>query len=115
MNTRKRGAAGEERAAEYLLQKGYRIVSRNYETKDGEIDCIAQDADGTLVFVEVKCAHGRSMGNPLFRVNRRKQVQLAKMARRYLYEHALSTHPCRFDAIAVMPDKIDHLRNAFLA
>ena len=54
--TRKRltlGREGERLAGEFLAARGYRILARNFRTRCGEVDLIAQRA-GTLVFVEVK-------------------------------------------------------------
>lgn len=109
-----KGQAGEERAAAYLLELGYRIVCRNYRSKRGEIDCIAQDPDGTLVFVEVKSAYGTSCGNPAFWVTPAKQRVLLSMARQYLAEHKTVNRRCRFDVIAISGNKLDHLKNAII-
>lgn len=48
------GRDGEDFATEYLENKGYKIVKRNYRQKWGELDIIAVAQDKTLVFVEVK-------------------------------------------------------------
>ncbi|MEI8281043.1 MAG: YraN family protein [Armatimonadota bacterium] len=47
------GRAAEQRAADYLLNLGYTIITRNYQIRGGEIDIIALDED-ELVFVEVR-------------------------------------------------------------
>ena len=114
MNTREKGSRGEERAIDYLLQNGYTIVTRNYQSRKGEIDCIAQDEEGTFVFIEVKSAQSSGGGHPFYWVNRGKQRKIAALAKRYLYEHGLYGKPCRFDVIAVTNSTIDHLKNAFL-
>jgi len=114
MNTRKQGKDGEIRAFDHLVNLGYNIINRNYETKVGEIDCIAYAPEGTLVFVEVKSSHSSAMGNPLFRVNRAKQRKLMQMAKWYMAEHKLTSVPCRFDVIGVSRNTIDHVKNAFL-
>ena len=46
------GKKGESLAARHLKRSGYRIIEKNYRTKQGEIDIIAKDKD-TIVFVEV--------------------------------------------------------------
>ena len=49
------GKWGEDRAADYLQRKGYRIVARNWKSGHRDIDIIAMDGDeydGTVVFVE---------------------------------------------------------------
>ena len=53
MNTKITGNAGEEKASQYLIQKGYSIIARNFRTKGGEVDIIAVK-DNVVVFVEVK-------------------------------------------------------------
>lgn len=114
LSTHEKGDRGEELAVTYLLDKGYRIICRNYRAqKSGEIDCIAYDTDGTIVFIEVKTS-GNKKGKPLFWVTPAKQRTLFKMARRYLAEHNLTSAACRFDVIGIRGDTIDHLRNAFI-
>ena len=44
---------GEDLATEFLTKKGYKILERNFEANQGEIDIIAKD-NKELVFVEVK-------------------------------------------------------------
>ncbi len=48
-----RGKAGEDAACVYLEDHGYKIIDRNYRTKGGEIDIIAEKGED-LVFCEVK-------------------------------------------------------------
>jgi putative endonuclease len=48
------GQIGENIACEYLRDKGYKIIARNYRKPWGEIDIITKAPDKTLVFVEVK-------------------------------------------------------------
>jgi putative endonuclease len=112
-NKRAKGRLGEDKAAEHLLGLGYSIITRNYQTKQGEIDIIAQDPAGTLVFVEVKAAF-RGSGNPLFRITRGKQRTIITLAKRWMYEHKMTGRACRFDVIGIQNGKIDHLRNAYL-
>jgi len=48
------GQLGEDIACEYLVDKKYKIIERNYRQKWGELDIIAKAPDKILVFVEVK-------------------------------------------------------------
>lgn len=48
------GKKGEEIAENYLKNKGYRILIKNYRQKFGEIDIIARAPDRTVIFMEVK-------------------------------------------------------------
>jgi putative endonuclease len=114
-NTRQKGSAGEDAAVEYLISLGYTIVSRNYQARRGEIDCIAEDPSGTLVFCEVKSAKSSSLGHPAFWVTRDKQRKVSRMAQRYLVEHRYTAKACRFDVITIYNGKIEHYKNAFFA
>jgi putative endonuclease len=113
-STRAIGKSSEDLAADHLTTLGYAIVARNWQAKDGELDIIARAPDGTLVFVEVKSARRPGFGHPFQFVTRGKQRKIITMARRYLYENDMNNKPCRFDVIAVLNGKIEHLKNAFL-
>jgi putative endonuclease len=114
MNTREKGNRGEDSAVEYLLSNGYSIISRNFQSRGGEIDCIAEAPEGTLVFIEVKTGSSGSYGHPFYRITRGKQRKIISMAQQYLAEHDITNKPCRFDVIAIVNNKIEHLKNAFL-
>jgi putative endonuclease len=49
----KKGNDGEQLAADFLINKGFEIVARNYRYKHSEIDLIIKRANW-LIFVEVK-------------------------------------------------------------
>jgi putative endonuclease len=105
-------------AAAYLKRKGYHILERNYRTRHGEIDLIAQ-REGTVVFVEVKTARNLSFGPPQCWVNFRKREHLIRAAEAYLMERNTGEDNCRFDVIAIYmagrKTKLTHLLNAFSA
>ena len=48
------GQIGEDLACEFLTNKGYKIIERNYWKPWGELDIVAKDPENILVFVEVK-------------------------------------------------------------
>jgi putative endonuclease len=110
-----RGDAGEERAIDYLLEKNYELVCRKYRSKKGEIDCVMKAPDGTLVFVEVKSTFSSAYGNPFAWITPAKQRTIVRVAQQYLAEHHIVSIPCRFDCIAVFRDRVEHIKNAFLA
>ena len=58
------GRLGEDIACEYLVNKGFTIIERNFRKPWGEIDIIAQDKDRTLVFIEVKTMKEYGNDNP---------------------------------------------------
>jgi putative endonuclease len=113
--SREKGYTGEDKAADYLIDIGYSIISRNFQSRKGEIDCIAKDDRGTLVFIEVKYAKSFAKGHPAFWVTWGKQRKIVAMARRYLGDHGITSQACRFDVIAIVGGKIEHIKNAFLA
>lgn len=53
-NKSETGKMGEDIACEFLKNKGYKIIARNFRQKWGELDIVATAKDKTLVFVEVK-------------------------------------------------------------
>ena len=61
------GKLGEDLACRYLVDKGYKIIERNFRKPWGELDIIAKSSDKTLVFVEVKTMRqfGNEFGNPV--------------------------------------------------
>src|SRR3989339_810205 len=94
------GQMGETLACQYLVRQGYRIILRNYRTKLGEIDIIAEE-QGTLVFVEVKTRRGHQCGHPFEAVTPAKWRQISKAALQYLAETGREAHPARFDVVAI--------------
>jgi len=117
-NKRDFGKEGEEIAAQYLLEKGFEIIKRNYQFSHGEIDIVAMDGD-TLVFVEVKTRKTLEYGEPEYAINKKKIQQLKKMAELYLFDKQIEEADCRFDVIAIIlgsenNPQITHYENAFM-
>lgn len=108
-STKEIGDVGEEMAARYLVNNGYRIVQRNYRTRYGEIDIIARDGL-CLVFVEVKKKNSVRFGFPAEMVTAQKQKKLISMAESYLYGLNYRGR-WRIDVIGILGEKIDHLKN----
>jgi putative endonuclease len=94
------GQRGENLAAKYLRNQGYKILLRNYKNKGGEIDIIARD-DKTIVFVEVKTRTDDSP-TPEEQVNEPKQHQITKAAKIYMSRFGVPPPPARFDVVAIV-------------
>ncbi|MFK7894211.1 MAG: YraN family protein [Myxococcota bacterium] len=95
------GLEGEERAADYLESKGYRIVARNVRADRVEIDLVARKGP-LLVFVEVKTRRGTSHGLAAEAVDERKQRRLRRGAWAWLETDpaaARGTRQRRFDVV----------------
>lgn len=118
MNNKILGNQGEQAAAEYLLQHGYRICVRNFCVPAGEIDIIASQP-GLIVFVEVKTRRGLRCGTPAQAVTYSKQQKIIQTARWFLRQRHLGEKClCRFDVIEVYarPEgdwDIHHIPGAF--
>ena len=100
LQTKKLGARGEQIAINYLQNRGYRILERNYRNRLGEIDIIARQGRD-LVFIEVKTRSDNHFGSPFDSVTAAKQRQLSKVALEYLSKHNWLDHPARFDVVSV--------------
>jgi putative endonuclease len=123
------GTLGERLAEEHLARAGYRVLDRNWRTRNGELDLVAFDR-GCIVFCEVRArvaTSGRGPGplGPLESIGPGKRHRLRRLAREWLATRADSSDPgpaagsLRFDAVGVtlLPDgsllALEHLRNAF--
>ncbi len=107
-----KGRKGEAEAENYLREKGYKILRRNFKVSFGEIDLIAKDKD-TIVFVEVKARNSLRFGLPREAVTYRKQQNIRKVALLYLQLNHMLDQNCRFDVIEILNGEITHLENCF--
>ena len=108
----KRGLAGEKQAIQYLLARGWHIVAHRFRVGHTEIDLIARQ--GSLVaFVEVKARRGTAFGSPLEAVTGAKRRELVKAARVWVDRHGRAADVYRFDCIAIIDHKLEHLADAF--
>ncbi len=110
MNKRELGKAGENLAAEYLQQNGYRILFRNYWCSKGEIDLVAQKGD-CVHFVEVKTRTSDFYGRPSESVTWQKVDRMKSAAESYM--KAVTGMPglgrkVQFDLIEI---RLNHLEN----
>ena len=114
INNKTKGDSGERIAENYLKSKGYRIVDRNFRTREGEIDIIAAN-DGYLVFVEVKERSSDKYGYAAEAVGLRKQNKISQVASQYIKKYRYFDVNVRFDVIEVYFDekRIGHIENAF--
>lgn len=110
------GRQGEELATAYLERAGYRILARNYRTRSGELDLVAEEKE-TVVFVEVKTRRDGAAVGPFEAVTAAKRRQLARVAMDYLAREGKGERPTRFDVVAVTlagnEPRIELMKNAF--
>lgn len=98
------GRLGENLAVKYLEGLNYKILERNFECRQGEIDIIAKD-NLELVFIEVKTRTSLKYGTPAEAVNSFKQKHLIRAVEYYLYSRHLEEEFVRLDIIEVYMSK----------
>ena len=111
------GRAGEKAAADFLREKGYKILQQNYLLPDGEIDIVAQDGQ-TLVIVEVKTRKSNNFGKPYEAITEMKQRRMLKLAKQFMYRFSVLRLQVRFDVVSVTGPtsedfEIEHFAEAF--
>lgn len=97
------GARAEDVAHRYLQRRGYKVVARNFRTRNGsgEIDIIAWQ--GTrLVIVEVKSRRDQNHATPERNVSAEKRVSLFRAAREYARRAEIPWDLVRFDLVSVV-------------
>lgn len=108
------GALGEEIAAKYLENQGYKILDKNFHySKYAEIDIIAKEKD-TIVFVEVKTRKTKNFGHPLEAITQKKLENIYKAAMFYLQNTKEKHKKYRIDVISILgADKyeMEHIKN----
>ena len=111
--TQRDGAAQETIALAQLEAAGLQLLARNVSSRVGELDLVMQDGD-VLVFVEVRSRTSSRFGGAAASVTFAKQRRLASAAQVFLKTTWRGPLPrCRFDVVAISPEGIDWLRDAF--
>ncbi len=130
--TKEIGDIGENIAEKHLKRKGYKILSRNYKARGGEIDIIAYRF-GVLIYVEVKSRTNDLYGTPASAVDGQKITNIKYAVRDFLtayrkgnkipvfypfgLERASAIRKQRLDVVEVYldknyePIKINHIKD----
>ena len=113
---REKGIAGEDKAARYLEEHGFEIVARNYRTRTGEIDIIAEKGD-YLVFFEVKRLPGGNADFLAGKLDGTKRKKIIETSKSYLQNNRqYNGRLIRYDVLAIdVPgfQSVHHIENAF--
>lgn len=124
-HSRDKGFIVEDFVADYLQQYPLLILARNFQCRLGEIDIIFEEqsqneADKTLVFLEVRFRKNTLFGGPLASIDWKKQRKIIHTAEVFLkFKPNYRKYACRFDVIGVTIDnnsglpKIEWVKNAF--
>ncbi len=123
INKRRLGADGEEKAVQYLLKQGYKILKTNFRVgRLGEIDIIAGIGE-YICFIEVKTRRSLTYGTPGEAVTASKQKKIKQLASIFLSKTFNAKQYIRFDVIEIILSQekyttdeivsINHIKNAF--
>lgn len=142
MNNTMYGALGEKIACDFLVKNGYKILAKNCKFYGCELDIVAKlpkraqkkkiklkykngeiksktaykflisNIKDVVVFVEVKYSSSRIFGEPMERVDKRKQNQIRKAAEGFIIRNHIEEE-CRFDVISIVGNEITHIEDAF--
>jgi putative endonuclease len=116
-----RGVMGEQAVCDYLKEKRFTILKRNFSCRYGEVDIIATDRE-FILFCEVKTRGRFSLASPASFVTKQKQRRIITAALFFLSGYNTDLQP-RFDVFEVflnddLPpviEGINHIENAFYA
>lgn len=111
------GRRGEDLAAEFLTERGFVVLSRNWRCRDGELDLVVTDRT-RLVVCEVKTRAGLGFGDPAEAVTPAKAARIRRLTAAWLTAHRVRWCEIRFDVLAVVcppegPATVEHLQGAF--
>ncbi len=118
LNKKILGNLGESLAYDFLVEKGYKILERNYVWRKNEIDIIAEDEkERQIVFIEVKTRNTDYFIQPFEAVDLKKQKAIIKVANAYIRSLNIDLE-ARFDIISIIQTKdetpsIEHIVGAF--
>lgn len=118
LNKKILGNLGEDLAYDFLVEKGYKILERNYVWRKNEVDIIAEDEkERQIVFVEVKTRNTDYFIQPFEAVDFKKQKAIIKVANAYIRSLNIDLE-ARFDIISIIQTEnetpnIEHIVGAF--
>lgn len=96
------GKDGEEIAANYLIERGYRVLDQNWRIKEGELDLVAHAPDGKIIFLEVKSRSSAAFGDPLESITYSKAMRIQRLALAWLATHQRLGSSYRIDAVGIV-------------
>ena len=118
------GRISENLTIWYLINRGWQIWGRNYQTHKGEVDIIAvkENADlkgyPTVAFIEVKSRSSRAALPPELNVTSAKRKKIVAVMHQWIGEHARlkAVYRCDIASVIVEPRRspeISYFPNAF--
>lgn len=110
------GNLAENLAADFLMQKNYKILIRNFRYQRAEVDIIAAFED-LIVVIEVKARSYNALIEPQEAVTKKKIKAILLCSDFFMKENQIDKE-VRFDIITVIPNEsgkleINHIEDAF--
>lgn len=110
------GNLAENLAADYLIQKNYKVLARNYRYQRAEIDIVCEFED-VIVVIEVKARSYDTLIEPQEAVTKKKIKAIVLCTDFFMSDRNINKE-VRFDIITVLPDssgklEINHIIDAF--
>lgn len=95
------GTRGEDLATAFFIQKGFRLVTRNWRCRLGEIDLIVEK-EGVVHFIEVKTRRTLTYGRPEEAINGLKLRHIERTVEAYIAAAKQQFRGYQVDALAIM-------------
>jgi putative endonuclease len=105
----RRGAAAEDRAAEFLIAQGLRILERHVTSRFGEIDILAEDGE-VIVAVEVKARRNEAFGVALEAMTDSKVEKIFAALHEVLEQRGWQEREFRLDVVAIDGNRLEYHR-----
>jgi putative endonuclease len=113
------GITGEELAVNYLTEKGFTVLAKNWRFRNAEIDIVARK-NNFISIVEVKTRSSNAFGEPSTFVNKQKQKLLIQASEWFCEQKNIDDVEINFDIISIVLKKdnthsLEYIENAFYA
>ena len=95
------GILGEERAATWLVSRGWTLLERRWRSREGELDLVCIDPSRRLVGVEVRLRRTAKAGSAVESITPRHRSRLRACLVAYALEHRVRHAGLRVDLIAI--------------
>ena len=96
------GILGENFTTQFLVDRNYEVLDRNWRAREGEIDIVALSPEGKIVFVEVKTRSSVAYGDPLEAISNDKAMRIQRLALAWLATHQRLGWDFRIDAAGIL-------------
>jgi putative endonuclease len=109
---RRLGADGEDQVARWYVERGFRVLARNWRCSEGELDLIAAAGD-LIVICEVKTRSSLRFGSPFEAVGPAKQRRLRRLGAIWLASEApFRPTRVRYDVAGVLSRRVEVIEDA---